>query len=273
MLRTFHLAPFLGRQVLGRASIQAGIAAVAALSISLPLAAAESSAGDGWRGQITPYLWMSGLSGKIRPVANGPSFDLDRSFSDLLEDLDAAGFVTTLARRDAWVLIGDFSFSRSSAGGRVAPPGAPPGVLLPATASERQRSLTALVGRTVAEWDGRRWDLLAGLRAWQVRTEVKIPLVGLEVRSDPSITDIVLAARWHGSVAERWTMTFYGDVGGFGLDSRLTWQIYASANRALSPSSHLSFGWRHLAVDWRNRGRVVDLALGGPMVGWTVTFD
>jgi hypothetical protein len=246
---------------------------IALLPVVTPAAAAQSQARAGWHGQITPYVWMSGLSGQVRPLANGPTLDVDKSFGDLLEDLDAAGFVTGLARRDDWVVIGDFSFSRSSMDGRVSPPGAPPGVLLPATARERQRSLTALVGRTVAESEDGRWDLLGGLRAWRVRVAVAVPLAGIDVRANESIADPILAARWHGAIAERWTMTLYGDVGGFGVDSRLTWQVHASANRAIGPSSHLSFGWRHLALDWRERGRRIDLALGGPVVGLTVTFD
>jgi hypothetical protein len=246
---------------------------IVALAAGIGADRAIASPEGRWRGQLTPYLWMSGLSGTVRPVPNGPTLDVDKSFRDLLEDLDAAGFVTGLARRDDWVVIGDFSFSRSSTEGRVAPPGAPPGVLLPATARERQRSLTALVGRTVAESDEGRWDLLAGLRAWRVRVAVAVPLAGIDVRANESIADPVFAARWHGTFAERWTATLYGDVGGFGVDSRLTWQVHATANRAIGPSSHLSFGWRHLAVDWRERGRRLDLALGGPVVGWTVTFD
>lgn len=256
-----------------RALASCALATLALVPFMTPAAAAQSQAGAGWRGQITPYVWMSGLSGQVRPLANGPTLDVDKSFGDLLEDLDAAGFVSGLARRDDWVVIGDFSFSRSSMDGRVAPPGAPPGVLLPATARERQRSLTALVGRTVAGSEDGRWDLLGGLRAWRVRVAVEVPLAGIDLRANESIADPIVGARWHGAIAERWTMTLYGDVGGFGVDSQLTWQFYATANRAISPSSHLSFGWRHLALDWRERGRRVDLALGGPVVGLTLTFD
>ena len=67
---------------------------------ALPAVQAQEAAQDGrWRFQATPYVWMSGLEGQVRPFRSAPAADVDKSFAELFESLDAAAFVTATARR------------------------------------------------------------------------------------------------------------------------------------------------------------------------------
>lgn len=244
------------------------------LGLAATGAAAQSAPPEGrWTGSVTPYIWGIGLSGTVRPLASGPTLTVDRSLGDILDSLDAAGFISGQARRDDWVLIGDLTFSRSSMQGRIGPPGLPPGLRPQAKARERQRTLTALIGRTISEGTASRVDLLAGIRAWSLRAEVAVPATRIEVRSTTTITDPIVGVRWEGPLGGHWSAMAYGDVGGFGIDSKFTWQVLAAAKRPIGQSSHLSLGWRHLAVDYREDGRRLDLAFTGPFVGWTWDFD
>lgn len=49
---------------------------------------------EGWRFQLTPYVWMAGLAGDVRPLENAPTVSTSRSFSSILDDLDGAFFMT-----------------------------------------------------------------------------------------------------------------------------------------------------------------------------------
>ncbi len=50
----------------------------------------------------------------FEPFQGAPEAHVDKSFSDLLENLDAASFLTGTARRGRYVLQGDFSYASTS---------------------------------------------------------------------------------------------------------------------------------------------------------------
>ena len=64
--------------------------------------------------QVTPYLWAAGLKGDISPFRQAPSLHLDKSFSDVLEDLEFGGFINVWGRRDRFVLSGDLMYVDTS---------------------------------------------------------------------------------------------------------------------------------------------------------------
>lgn len=45
-----------------------------------------------WRIQVTPYVWLIGLTGDLRLSPNLPKVHVSQSFSDVLSDLKAAAF-------------------------------------------------------------------------------------------------------------------------------------------------------------------------------------
>ncbi len=215
--------------------------------------------------QVTPYVWMAGMGGTLRPVAGGPTVEMDKSFFDVLHDLDGAAFVSGIARRDRLILLGDFSYSRSSKQGDIAS-----GVQ--AKGSERQVSFTAAAGyRAIAE-PGLTLDAFVGVRAWDVRASVEVPLLGVQSSPSMSFVDPLVALRIRQEVATRWSLIGYADKGGFGVGSKSTWQIVATANYRVGENFYVSVGHRYLALDYRKNGRLVDLAMHGPLVGLTWTF-
>lgn len=220
---------------------------------------------DGWTYQVTPYVWGSGLAGTIRPIRSGPTVEIDESFSDVLEHLDAAFFLFMMARKDRLVLIGDLSYSQSSADGELASG-------IAASGKEKQTSLTLLGGYAAVDTQDVTLDILAGIRAWDISASVDVPAVG--VSESPSLTfvDPVLAARLSARLAPQWTAVGYLDVGGFDVGSKRTWQAVASINYQVSDRFSVSAGYRHLAVDYRSDGTILDFSMSGPIVGATWRF-
>lgn len=244
----------------GRAPVPAGIALALALAATPALAAG----GGGWTGQLTPYVWGSGMDGTITPFTGAPSVGFERSFSEILEDVDGSFFLSGYARRDRLVLLGDVSYSASSRDG-VVPPG------LPADGSLRQRSLTLAGGWRAVQGEMANLDLLAGLRSWRVRAAVDVPLAGVARSPSSSFTDPIVAVRANVALASRWSVIAYADVGVAG-GSDTTWQAVATVNYLHGERWAISAGLRQLRVDYRSGGTRLDVTLSGPLLGASWRF-
>lgn len=233
----------------------------------IPLAQAQPVDGgdaDSWRLQATPYVWMSGMEGQVRPFRNAPMADVHKSFSELMDSLDAAAFVTGTARRDNVVLQADVTHASTS-------DSTPLPIGIAANTKVRQSSATVTAGYAWLTTERSGIDLMAGLRYWDIRAAVNVPGV-VSARSESSFVDPIAAVRWRQAIAQRWSTVAYVDVGGFGVGSDATWQVLALANYQASDKIFLSMGYRYLSVDYRDRGRRLDLALSGPMLGVTYRF-
>jgi hypothetical protein len=243
-------------------------AACAAAVLGLSAWTFDSSAAEAagaWSIQVTPYVWALGVEGRVRPGAGLPTVDVDVSFGELLEDVDFAAFGTVLARRDELVLVADASTSNASRRGTV-----PAGV--PAEGGFRQSSVTLLGGWTLVEDTRRSFALLAGARAWSIRTRADVPLVGWRASPSLDFVDPLLAARFEWRFSDGVSGTAYVDVGGLGVGSESTWQLVVVANYRLNERLQLSGGYRHLQVDYSRRGVLADVSVSGPVVGLGVRF-
>lgn len=207
---------------------------------------------------------MSGLAGHVRPLQSAPRVHVDKSFSEVLEQLDAAFFLHATARKDRWLVHGDISHAATS--DTVALP-----LGLAARAKVRQTSLSLLGGYTWWQTPQAGVDVMAGLRWWRIQAQVQVPPL-LQAASRTTFADPVLALRWRQNWAPRWSTVVYGDVGGFGVGSHATWQALATLNYQLTPQATLSVGYRHLSVDYREQGKSLDFSMAGPMLGATWRF-
>lgn len=249
--------------------------ALLCLSFLAGTASAQSAPAQDQVIQITPYAWATGMGGTIRPFAGAPTVRIDKSFSDIIRDLDAAFFISAYARRGDLVFMGDFSTSTSSRRGVLPAPPAP--APLPARGRLRQTSLTLLAGHRVASTPEATFDLLAGLRHWNLRASVTVPpappvFPGASASRSRSFTDPILAARANFRLAPGWSALVYADIGGFGVGSRSTAQVVGTVNYQVRENVFLSAGYRHLHVDYRSGGSRFDIRAGGPLVGVTVRF-
>lgn len=245
----------------GRAIVAAAVLSFAAC---LTPSGGQADPSD-WSGQVTLYGWGAGVSGDFTPLPGAPRLSFDNSFSDVLEDLDAAFFMTALARRGDLVFFGDLTYSSSSRSGRV-----PPGVA--ASGKLTMRSATLAAGKRLQAGPQTTLDLLGGARFWSIDGSVSVPLVGVSVAPEANFTDPILALRANTQLSPRWSLLAYADAGGFGVGSDVTWQAAVTANYQISDHVYLSGGWRHLYVDYNNSGADFEGSMTGPVVGATFRF-
>ncbi|MVW72090.1 outer membrane protein [Bordetella sp. 15P40C-2] len=224
----------------------------------------QSPDDDAWRFQVTPYVWMTGLDGTVRPFQGAPTAHVDKSFSEILDSLDAAFFLAGTARKDRWVVQGDLTYAATSDSAAL-----PYG--LSARAKVRQTSATLLGGYSWEVGHQSNLDVMAGARYWDINAKVKVGNL-LSATSDTSFIDPIVALRWRNDFAPRWSSLVYVDTGGFGAGSDYTWQVMGSINYQVHDHVHLSVGYRHLDVNYRDGGKRLDFSQSGPLVGLTFRF-
>jgi len=106
----------------------------------------------------------------------------------------------------------------------------------------------------------RRWSIAAGSFAARQRS-------GNETWVDP-----IIGLSGRVELGNGFALQAEGDVGGFGLVSDIDWQVLGTLQYEVADSITLDAGYRYLAVDYKNGGFLLDVALSGPIVGASTRF-
>jgi len=247
------------------------IMALVSLGFAFPAYAQSETGGGGTTLQITPYVWASGFGGTLRPGPGAPTVNVNKSFGELMEDVDAAFFVSGLIKRDRVVVVADVTHSSSSREGLV-PTGNPALPVVPAEGKLSQTSATALVGYRAVEQEGASLDVLVGGRAWWIRPKAAVPALNVTASAKANFIDPVFATRLNIKASPGLSFLLYGDIGGFGAASEVTGQAVATANLRVAKNIWLSGGYRYLYVDYKSGNVRTSAALAGPLLGASFTF-
>jgi hypothetical protein len=253
----------------GEEKMRIGIFARTGLAL-LACGSAQAQETTDWEVQITPYAWMSGLSGDLGTIPGLPASSVDLSFGDVLEDLDVAGMLMASARNGPWVILLDTTFVRTSSSEKLG------GVVFDRVEIESETTNLALaVGRTIAQTPQSSVDAYLGARAWWLTNTFDLRGVGGGKSSrteranwiDPLVG---IAGRY--SASDRWDLFGNAEVGGFGVGADLEWSVMAGATYSVTETFGVSVGWRYLAVDYDKDGIVYDVSQSGPVLGATFRF-
>ncbi|MCE8537884.1 hypothetical protein KBY27_10465 [Ruegeria pomeroyi] len=227
------------------------------------------SAGD-WEFRVTPYAWLSGLSGEVGAIPGLPSGSVDLSFGDILDDLDFAGMLMASARNGPWVIYFDTTYVRTTSTEALG------GIVFNSVKIRSETSTLALaIGRRLSETSQGSLDAYLGARAWWLQNRFDLTAVGGAVTRRTEKADWVnpligLTGRYR--ISDRWALFGALEVGGFGVGADSEWSVLAGATWQINDRSGLSFGWRHMEVDYEKSGVVFDAAQSGPVFGATFRF-
>jgi len=232
-------------------------------------AAQAQSAGD-WGVRVTPYAWLSGLSGDLGTIPGLPPGSVDLSFGDILDDLEIAGMLAASARNGPWVIYLDTTYVRTKSTQLLG------GIVFDDLKVRSETATLALaVGRTLTETAAGHLDAYLGARGWWLenRFDLRATDGGMSSRTEKAdwISPLIGIAGSY-RVADRWTRFGSVEAGGFGVGADSEWSVLAGATWQVNDLFGVSFGWRHMEVDYDEGGVVFDVAQLGPVFGATFKF-
>ena len=236
----------------------------------------------GWEFIVAPYFWMASLSGDV--TVNGIPAHVNVPFSETLKALDFGGQVHVEAWKDRWGLFLDATYMKLSTSG--------PGILPqqgPASADiglqewlvefgglyrlatwplgkdeKSSLSLDALLG-------GRYWNMLATLN-------LSIPLTGtfVDISGRKDWIDPFVGVRMRLKLNEKFNLSLRGDVGGFDVGSKFTYNAIGLVGYDISRVVSLWLGYRVLGVNYESGSGFnkfkYDMTMYGPITGIVFRF-
>jgi hypothetical protein len=226
---------------------------------------AEGYAADslnGWKTEIAPYAWLAGVTGDF--TTNGLPVHIRESLSDVSDVLDFGGMLVVESTKDRAAILFDTAYVKLS-DSRTS------------TTLDMTESVTELAGAYTAivpDTTGLALDVLAGIRFWNVQNEVSIP--GSSQSGSQTWIDQFLGARTRFNLMKNILFVVRGDVGGFGVESKWSWNVIGTIQYGFSDSFSAGAGYRALF------GRYVtgnssnefkyDTTTAGPVIGISFRF-
>ena len=215
---------------------------------------------------VTPYAWLSGVSGNVGvgPVA----VHVDIPFADVLKVLKFAAMGTAEVRRGPWLGLADVVYVSLGDHKSVAIRGDTGSFEL----AQHELIVEPMAGYSVGN---ARWalDLLAGLRYWNLGATLNAdaPRAGSSERSGSrSWADALGGARFRVIPARRLHFVAGADAGGGG--SKGTWQAHALFGIDVSSSTVVGLAYRYLAVNYARDNFLFDTRTHGPAIGAIFNF-
>ena len=218
-----------------------------------------------WQFATIGYGFLAGAYGKTTPRDPLPPVDLHLSFGDVLKAFKFAFMGAAEARNDRLVFLGDLMWVHlgESKGLTVRDVN-----FADVKIDSKTTAITALGGYRVVEGPVV-VDLLAGGRL-NVNKQA-LDYHGILVDQSASVSktwiDPVVATRINAPLGGKLGLSLYGDIGGFGIGSKLTWQGIATANYQVNRKMTAGLGWRYFKINYHDSdGFRYDVAQSGPII-------
>jgi opacity protein-like surface antigen len=253
-------------------AVQAFVVLLSVIGVSSASAQAlDDSNVPGWRFSVTPYFWMAGLKGDVGAYSNLPASSIDVGFGDIFSHLDGpTAFVTGEAWNGRFGVLGDVQYLTIKADAST------PGPLFGAATLKQWNFNSTIAGAyRVVDSPAVSVDALVGTRIFHVDNQIDLSGAILPPRSN-SIGDTwataVAGGRLTVPLPHGFLFTSYADVGGFGISSDWTWQIYGGVGYRFKDWLSAYAGYRYLDVRHRNGGFLYDVSEQGPLLSVRFSF-
>jgi hypothetical protein len=234
--------------------------------LGVALLAAAPLHAEGWTQELAPYLWGSGMDGR---VGVGPlDADVNMSFGDIVSNLDMGFMGLYRATNDRLSITADAIYMSLGATEKG------PHSVVKADVGMDQVALEVDVGYEVIE----RLTLYGGLRYNDLESTLKLtdPLAVRRASLSENWIDPVVGAYYRIPLDDQWSVALRGDVGGFGVGSEFAWQGLATLRWQATPTFGVIAAYRYIAMDYENGKGAdyfkYDMAIAGPALGMVFTF-
>lgn len=244
----------------------------ALLALAVLTGSATAAFAEPWTVTLTPYVWLQGTTGNIK--VRGIETRIDNSFFDIVKGTDTVlgGFVHLEARQGVWGFYLEGNYAYTSTEGRTGF-GASTDISTGLTIVEAGGLLTLAKGSDGAGSMFSSWRLegLAGLRYVSFTAEAEIGPISAKRTVD--WVDPLIGLNAIADLSPRWTVIAHADIGGFGIGSDLTSNLYGLLgyrSTVFGASVLSTIGYRGLYIDRSRSSRdSTELWLHGPVLGLT----
>ncbi len=257
---------------------------------------------SGWQFRVTPYAWAPSVNGDV--TVRGQKADIDMSFWDLFDSGSSGAELDSLAalmgyveaRNGAWGIYGDIVWGKFDFSGDAVKQRNPIANLKASARANAGLDYEITMAESGLTYEVARWgatrptalDVLGGARYWNqeldlslaVDASVDLGKLGLGRSGSLAVArsgtlewvDPFVGLRLRHQLAPGRELQFLGDIGGFGVGSDFTWQLFGGYGFDFWQSDlHGVIGYRALAVDYSQDSGTnknnLDLILHGPVVG------
>ncbi len=213
-----------------------------------------SANADEWTNAITPYIWGTGMSGKV--AVGTPQGELESdvhlSFGDLLNNLDMGAMVSYEGGNDHWVVLGDLIYMNL---GTATTAGQGP-VSVQSSANIEQTMVEADAGYKITTGI----SLFVGARYSDISGDIHVVRTGPGAGSDrkaglsQSWVDPVIGLLGEWPLTQHLEWDLRADIGGFNVGSDLAWQVMGTLRWKLRENWDVLASYRYMQVDYEQNG-------------------
>lgn len=260
---------------------------------------------DPWRFEAAAYGWLMSASGSM--TAKGQVVDFDASFIQLLQKSDSLiGYMGYFEAGKGRVgFYADLVFSKLGFTNTTLNYRNPIAGLKLSTTANAALTYSMTIVETGGLYELHRWngtegsstalDGLLGFRIWNQSADANYDVmgtvdfsrlgfqrgIGFSTAGTGSLTwvDPIIGLRLRHQFTPAQKIVLRGDIGGFGLQSSLTWQATAIYSYAWQFSGYqlvAGVGYRALGVNYStgsgNAMSAIDMVLHGPIIGAAIRF-
>lgn len=220
--------------------------------------AAAQAAGDEWQVYVAPYLMGAGMTGAT--TVRGREVDIDISASDIFSNLEFGAMGVLVARKGHWGFGADAIWMALGAPVRD-------------TDVDFNQGAFAFYGLRELSPAA---DLTFGARINTLQGALTFKSTGTEVSQDKTWVDPIAGLTLRTAAGTPVQLRVYSEVGGFGLGSDFTWQIFPTVSIKMGQSASLELGYRWLDLDYSsgegNNQFGYDVLTQGPVLGFGFRF-
>ena len=231
--------------------------------------AQEQSKKKSWDFTVAPYLMLPNMNGDI--AVRGIQGEISANTGDILNNLDFAFMIYAEASNDKWAITLDALYMKLSMKGVT------PLLSREANFEMKQLAITTTGMYRLCSWaEAGIGGRINSMWATAIIAPVDYILPGTNFSDNLTWFDPIIVARVMQQFNNKWRVGLYSDIGGFGLGSKFTWQVYPFVGYQFGKVFEVDLAYRWLGINYDNGSDTdyfkYDMLISGPEIGFLFHF-